>query len=72
MTYKQNSMLGRLVEPFKFAQITGNLNLTDKSKNIRYLVIGCGNHSKILSRKYLPNIEYWRLIMVSATMMLII
>jgi hypothetical protein len=59
MPYKQNSMLGWLVEPFKFAEIKRNLYLTHKSRNIRYLDIGCGNHSAMLSRKYLPNIEYW-------------
>lgn len=54
----QNSLIDWLEEPFKFAVIKRSLNLRYKSR-IRYLDIGCGNHSARLSYKYLHNLEYW-------------
>ncbi|MFG1519491.1 MAG: class I SAM-dependent methyltransferase [Thermoplasmataceae archaeon] len=28
-------------------------------RTVRYLDIGCGNHSASLTHKYIPNVEYW-------------
>ena len=56
----QNPLLDWLEEPFKFAVIKRSLNLRYNSR-IRYLDIGCGNHSARLSYKYLHNLEYWGL-----------
>ena len=59
MASGQNFILGWLEEPFKFSVIKRYLHLTHNPRSIKYLDIGCGNHSATLSRKYLPNIEYW-------------
>ena len=59
MVSMHKALLDWLQEPFKLTVIKRNLNLKNKSSSIRYLDLGCGNHSAIRCRKYLPNLEYW-------------
>jgi cyclopropane fatty-acyl-phospholipid synthase-like methyltransferase len=52
----QNPLLDWVEEPFRFAVLKRRLKYKSK---IKYLDIGCGNHSARLSCKYLHNVEYW-------------